>query len=506
MPISITRAARYQTLVGWGTILVALVAGCTDEQPAALAPPPESASDSAAPPIAGAVAPCTSSATRLCPGDNIQAKARAAGPGATLTLQRGVYRMQTVTALSNQTFQGDPGAVMSGARLLTAWQQSGSAWYSGGQTQEFGHGAGRCASGDACRYPEDVYRDNVLLTRVLSRSAVGPGRFYFDYGADRIYVGDNPAGHVLEAAATEYAFNGSPQGVGTGVTIRGLTIEKYANPAQSGAVGRTNMGANWVLRDNEIRFNHGAGVRGGAGVVVAHNRIHHNGQIGLLTYFARVDSNEIAHNNTAGFAVDWEAGGLKFSQTRNAVARGNWVHHNRGAGLWSDFENVNTTYDRNTVEDNEDAGIFHEVSWSARITNNTVRRNGWKDPSPSEGAGIMIMSSGGTGIDIAGNTVAGNKNGIMLIQSDRGGGSQGEFVTKNVTVHDNTVTMGAKQRTGAVRYGGNAGLWTKNNNHFERGTYQLQGADAAAFEWAAGSRTDGQWRSYSNDETGRFYR
>jgi parallel beta-helix repeat protein len=350
-------------------------------------------------------------------------------------------------------------------------------------------------------------QDAAGIAVVLSLSAVTSGTFYFDYAADRIYVGDNPAGHKLEAAATEYAFHGSPQGVGTGVTIRGLIIEKYANPAQAGAIGHANMGANWTIRECEVRYNHGLGIRGGSGVVVARSNIHHNGQLGLAVYFARVDSNEIAYNNTAGYRVDWEAGGTKFSNVTNLMVRGNWVHHNAGAGLWSDYEVSNVTYTQNTVEDNADAGIFHEISWSATITNNVIRRNGWLDPSSSEGAGIMIMSSGGTGIEIRGNVLEGNKNGIILIQQDRGSGTQGGFVTRNVSVHDNTVTMASGQRTGAVRYGGDAGLWATNNNHFEHNTYNLSAADAATFIWDNnGSRTDSQWRAYGNDDSGTFQR
>jgi len=225
---------------------------------------------------------CVSTATALCPGDDIQAKASAAGPGATLTLQPGIYRMQTVVPLSNQTFVGQAGAIMSGAKLLTGWTQSGATWYVTGQSQKFGDNAGVCAGSYPCQYQEDVYRDNVLLTRVLSLAAVGPGTFYFDYAAQRIYVGDDPAGHVLEGAAVEYAFQGSAQGGGSGVTMQGLIIEKYANPAQMGVVGHTSPGDNWVISGNEIRYNHGYGVIiGHPGVQVLNNKIHHNGQLGI---------------------------------------------------------------------------------------------------------------------------------------------------------------------------------------------------------------------------------
>ncbi len=446
---------------------------------------------------------CTSSGTMLCPGDNLQSKANTAGSGATLTLQPGVYRLQTVAPLSGQTFAGQPGSVLSGARLLTDWIQSGSTWYVTGQTQELTHSVGVCESGTACQYPEDVYQDDVPLKRVLSLASVVSGAFYFDYAADRIYVGSDPTGHRVEAAAVGWAFTGSA----SNVTIRGLVVEKYANPAQDGAIGKGGAGSGWTIRDNEIRYNHGGGVRGGNGMVVAHNKIHHNAQIGVIGGgFARVDSNEIAFNNTGRFRSDWEAGGTKMLWTTNMVVRGNWSHDNHGVGLWTDTDNTGTVFDGNTVERNDWMGIHHEVSYSGRIINNVIRDNGLANPNSAEGGGIMVTCSGGTGLEISGNTLSGNKNSIMLLQADRGSGNQGAYVTRNVSVHDNTVTLAGSQRIGAHRYGGDTGLWSSNNNHFERNTYFLSNAASAPFVWSQGLIGESQWRAAGNDDTGAFNR
>jgi parallel beta-helix repeat protein len=452
---------------------------------------------------------CLSSPTTICPGENWQTKVNAVGTGATLTIGAGVHRLQSVTPKTGQRFVGQPGAIMSGARLLTGWIQSGTAWYVKGQTQEFG-AHGQCESGWHCQYSEDVYRDDVLLRRVLSLGAVVPGTFYFDYAADRIYVGDNPAGHKLEAAAVQWAFNGTSQGAGSGVTIRGLIIEKYATRAQDGAVGRSNAGSNWVIRDNEIRYNHGGGIRGGSGIVIARNNIHHNGQIGIIGGgFARVDSNEIAYNNTAHYDMGWEAGGTKFLGTQNMVARGNFSHHNRGPGLWWDTGNDGALIEGNRVEDNAADGIFWEVSYSAVIRNNVLNRNGFVRRYSREGAGISIYASGapsGKTLELYGNTLVGNKEGIMAIQSDRGSGRLGTYVVKNLYVHDNTVTMTSGASTGIVRYNGTQPVWTTLNNRFEHNTYYLRAAEAKPFDWAGLARTDAEWRGYGNDNSGTFYR
>ena len=283
----------------------------------------------------------------LAPGDDWQARIDAAAPGAVFTVKAGVHRLQTVTPKSDQQFLAEPGAIMSGASLLDGWAQSGVTWYVDGQTQEFGHETGVCVmSGTACQYPEDVYRDDALLHRELSLAAVGPGDFYFDYAADRIYVGRRSRrGTRLEAAAAEYAFMGSPDGAGTGVVVRGLIVEKYANAAQYGAIGRSqHASAHWIIESCEIRYNHGAGIRTGD-IQVIGSHIHHNGQIGIVGGGGAetlISDNEIDHNNTVGFAPDWEAGGIKFGGgLRSPASRSGTteIHDNDGIGLWADGYN-----------------------------------------------------------------------------------------------------------------------------------------------------------------------
>jgi parallel beta-helix repeat protein len=451
---------------------------------------------------------CTPSATVICPGDNWQAKVTAAPTGTVFTIGAGVHRLQSVVAKQNQQFVAQPGAIMSGAKLLTAWTLSGATWWVGGQTQEFGHSTGVCKSGTACQYPEDVYRDDVLLHRELSLAAVGPGDFYFDYAADRIYVGDDPNGHKLEAAATEYAFGSSSDGAGTGVVLDGLVIEKYASAAQFGAVGRNNTAGGWIIRNCEIRFNHGGAIRTGA-VQVLGGRLHHNGEIGIVgggDVTTLVRGAEIDHNNTVGFDPGWESGGIKFAGGTIVGVRviGNNIHDNDGSGLWADGFNDQFVWDSNTVANNTYDGVKVEISYGGKIRWNTVTGNGFSNLNSDEGDGIMVYASGGSGLEIAFNTLSGNKHGVMLIGADRGTGPLGPLVTQNVNVHDNTVTLSGSQRHGAVLYSGTA-PWSANN-HFEQNTYNLQTAAATPFLWQGSQLTDAQWRATGNDDTGNFIR
>jgi hypothetical protein len=215
-----------------------------------------------------------------------------------------MYRQQTVAPKNGNTFIGEPGAIMSGARRLTSFTREGRYWVATGQTQQ-GQATGRCiknADGtryEGCRYPEDLFIDDVPLWRVTTLSEVRPGKWYFDYDADKIFFADNPAGHKVETSITRHAFVGGA----ANVTIRGLIIEKYAVPAQFGAIhGQDHntkaLSTNWVIANCEIQWNHGAGIRTGNKMRILKNLIHDNGQIGIVGGGddILVDGNELAYN------------------------------------------------------------------------------------------------------------------------------------------------------------------------------------------------------------------
>jgi len=265
------------------------------------------------------------------------------------------------------------------------------------------------------------------------------------------------------------------------------------------------------VKNCEVRYNHGAGITGGAFLQVRNCFIHHNGQIGIDVAGedgGTVEDCEIAYNNTAGYNAAWEAGGVKLNAAaKDWTLRRNRVHHNYGRGLWSDGGSSGTIYNANIVEDNRWEGILHEISYDATITNNTVRRNGFDNPSAYEGAGINLYASGGAGTEVSGNTVENNKQGITVTGADRGSGDEGPHLARNVNVHDNIVTLGPGAKHGAMLYAFDTGMFTTGNNHFEHNTYNLRSADAAPFRWSnSGGITDTQWRAYGNDATGTFNR
>jgi parallel beta-helix repeat protein len=431
--------------------------------------------------------------------NDLAALARSRAPGTTFCIEKGVHRQAApIVPKTDDAFVGEPGAVLSGARSIGAlFTRSGRDWVAANQNAENTALDGECASGTACRYPNDVFLDDVPLQRVLDASSVGPGRFYSDYGAHQITIGDDPAGHRVEVAVVTRAFQGWGSGADR-VRIAGLFVEKFANEAQMGAV---NARASWIVEHDDVRLNHGVGVQD-AGTIVD-NLIHDNGQLGIggdgLTGGV-IRGNEIDRNNYAHFDAGWEAGGGKWLKTSKLTVSGNDVRDNGGHGLWTDTDNIGTRYVGNTVVGNARAGIFHEASYDAVIADNVVTGNGRTVKGWVDGAGILVNSSGN--VRIENNRLAGNGGGIGLVQADRGDGPYGPHQVHDVSVVGNAIAMPLGYN-GLVQEGDDSSLYTSRGNHFEGNTYVL-GCKPTPFAWNGAYIDRAAWVAAGNDRTGRF--
>ena len=463
----------------------------------------------------------------IAPGQNIQSIVNSHPAGTTFLLKAGVHRNQTITPRTGDSFVGETSGgtrltILSGARVLTGWISDGTRWYVSGQTQ----GSTPATSGaDACRpshprcsFAEDLFVDNVMKYHEDVLSEVGAGEWFFDYAADRIYVGDNPSGHVVETSVTPQLFN---QSSADNVTIQDLIVEKYASPTASAAVnlGYSPYGAeNWIVTGSEVRWNHGAGIGQDSNTIARNNYVHHNCGFGFVGagIGVVVEGNEIAYNNimagstkTCGYESFWGAGGSKWVWTTNLIVRGNFSHHNDGPGLWTDINNIYTIYENNTIEDNVRGGIFHEISYDATIRNNTIRRNGTGKDFPwwTTGAGIEVVSS--RNVEVYGNTLVDNWQGITGLNDHRGTGNSGAWVMTNLNVHDNNVTSlineGGGGRTGLIDTAGTDAFLPAANNRFQRNSYTL-GTNASYFTWMGQNLNESEWRAYGMDTTGSFQR
>jgi hypothetical protein len=395
---------------------------------------------------------------RVVVGADIQQVVDAEPPGSTFLISAGTHRLQEVVPRDGDVFIGEDGAVLNGARDISHgvvdWTSEGDHWFVGDQAQE-GEVRGHVVDGgrDRDRHPEDLFVDDVRYAHVADRSALGPGRFHFDYDADRIYLAEDPRelGHIETSVATA-AFSG--EGV-TDVVLDNLVVERYASPAQRGAVGGVST-RGWTLRRMTVRDNHGGGVRTGPGMTIEGSAITGNGQIGIVGggvdpqdgYAAplTIRDNEIAGNLVLDYDPTWEGGGTKFVEADAGIlVEGNWVHDNLGHGLWFDLGVYSADVRANLVESNELIGIFYEISHGPHpelggaatvIHANEVRDNGHGADDIRRGSGIYISNS--EAVEVRDNHLAGNRGGILVRHA-----SGREVDTARVRVHDNDLSYEA---------------------------------------------------------------
>ena len=462
----------------------------TSVPPSTVAPPILPATTTTTPEVATTLPENPEDGTVVVdPADNFASLVESSPPGTRFILQPGVHRTQRVTPKDGMTFEGMDGATLNGSILLDGFEETTDGWdVAGVQLDMDRHG--ECVDDyEACSLRNDLYVDDEMLWRVDNRDELTAGTWWSD--GRRIVIADDPQGRKVEVSLTENAFRSDADDV----TIRNLTVEKFASLAQRGAIqawrpATGTRGSNWLIENVEVRLNHGAGISAGDGTIIRNVHAHHNGQQGITGTEAVgivVESSEIDNNNLRGVAWGWEAGGAKFTKTVGLVLRDLVVHHNLGPGLWCDIGCVDTTYENNVVYSNSAMGIFHEISFDAIIRGNEVYDNGFIKGEWIWGAGILIAAS--SNVEVYDNIVTNNADGIGGIQQRREG-DEGLYRLENLSVHDNTITMWYGQ-TGVVQDMGDPSVFADRNIRFANNTYV--GAGHEAFTWDDSALTWDAW-------------
>lgn len=433
------------------------------------------------------------------PGQDIQSLVAASPAGTVFSIAPGLYQLQSIRPKDGDSFIGEPGAILSGAKALTDFTHMGQYWVANIAVNSQATYRGVCDKlHPACMFPQDLFVNDAPLERVDHLSEVGIGKWYLNYGKGKVYLGENPGSRKVEISLIAHAFYGSAKNV----TIRGLTIEKCADVAGDGAIqGESMSGAlsqGWVIQDNVIKLNHGMGIRLGNQMQVLNNKVISNGQMGLggSGNGILVADNDIAYNNYAGYKYGWEAGGTKFTFTRGLVVRDNFVHNNNGPGLWTDIENHDTLYEHNRTTDNKEAGILHEISYHAVIRDNTIENDGFAFPgktAPWYGGGIVITAS--QNVEVFDNSVSGCMNGIVGLQPDRKGRNGEPYLLRNLDVHNNVITQNTGIALGILASPvlGDR-VFTSWNNRFSNNIFHLASENGKYFDWMSARRSLAQWR------------
>lgn len=440
-------------------------------------------------------------AVMIAVGADIQATIEQHPPGSVFIIGEGVHRVQRISPRDGDVFIGAPGAILNGSRLLTGFEAQGDYWLLRGQTDD------RWTTGEClpdfprCNHAYDLFLDDQPLLQVASVDDLEPNTWFFDYDSDTIYLAADPSNRVVELSSQSTAFDSDADDV----LIYGLIVEKYAGPGQRGAIRALN-GDNWRIERNIIRLNSGGGVTVGNGTQVVDNQVVRNGQIGVsgIGENILVESNEIAHNNFAGYDAGWEAGGTKFVTSRNVILRDNYVHHNRGPGLWADGSNVDVIFEHNLVVGNAGSGIFHEISYDAVIRHNVVMYNAATPRRMFEGAQIIVSSSSNT--EVHDNTVVVSANGgnaIVIVQQERSAGLLGEHFSTGNEIHNNTiVVLHQNGETGVAVDQDNEAFWQQADNRFRANTYYVLDDSFRNWGWRDSARNWQEWQRLGLDEGG----
>lgn len=276
------------------------------------------------------------------------------------------------------------------------------------------------------------------------------------------------------------------------VTIQYLTIQNFAGIQDEGVVNH-DSGNNWVIANDTIQNNTGAGMMSGSNQWIVNNCIKHNDQLGIDAYQVGngltgilIYHNEITDNAYNGDPGCGCTGGLKLWWTNDTNVLANTVTNNGSTGIWADTNNRGTQIDGNYIAANAAEGIFYELSYNAKITNNFLFANGLGKGPVNTGfptSAIYISESGSdtrvgdrykTSLDVSGNVLTSNWGGVILWEnSDRSCGQNPldttctivnptvatattcanatliqttpyindcRWKTQNVSVHDNTFT------------------------------------------------------------------
>jgi hypothetical protein len=369
------------------------------------------------------------------PWKTLAKAAEKAGPGDVLVIRGGVYRERVLqktsgTAQAPIRFEAAPGehVAVTGADQLSGWQKAedGRPIYSIAWPHQF------IGWNRSMAHPDDEYHrligrceqvvvNGYLLRQVLSADQLAPGAFFADVTNRVLFVWDPGSRDLnksfVEASGRQELFRVE----GDHVRLRGLRFRYAANMAQHGAV--VLAGRHDTMEDCVVEAMNASGATfTGEDAVVRRCVFRDNGQLGFGAGRAHrllFTDCLVENNNTKGFDRGWEAGGNKLVLCREAVLERSRFVRNRGNGIWFDIGNTNCTVRQCLIADNEDAGIFYEISFRLHAHDNVIVGNGFAATAGAWGAQAGISLSSSPGRVIERNLIAGNREGFNFREQTR---------------------------------------------------------------------------------------
>ena len=359
----------------------------------------------------------------------IGAAAKAVEPGDRVCIHAGVYRESVVIEKSGTKerpirFEAEPAArvVITGADVLSPWRKEADPGPEKLYSADWPHAF---LAGPTHAHPDDPYHlligrveqvfvQGYPLHQVLRRSELSRGSFWVDGEHQRLYAESSGSedlnGLHVEASVRPVLW----QCKGDDVQVRGVRFRYAANAAQEGAAQFYGRGD--AVEDCVFERTNGVGASFfGAEQTVRRCTFQDNGQMGFSVVGARdllMSGCLTRNNNTKNFARGWEAGGDKVVSSRRVTIEKSRFVDNRGSGLWFDIGNEACTVRNCLIADNEDAGIFYEISYGLHAEDNIITGNGFAETPGAWGAEAGIALSSSPECVIERNLVVGNKEGF----------------------------------------------------------------------------------------------
>ena len=393
--------------------------------------------------------------TRERPWKTISRAAEKAGPGDTVVIRDGIYREHVAvktsgTAQAPIRFEAAPGAhaVLTGADRLTSWKKAegGLPIYHVPWTHQFIDWSKHMTHPDDDYHRligrcEQVAIDGYLLRQVLEAGQLAPGTFFVDISNQVLLVWDPGSRDLnkvwVEASVRQEVFRVD----GDYVQLRGLHFRFAANMAQHGAV--VLAGRHDALEDCAVEGMNASGATfAGEHQVIRRCVFRDNGQVGFGANSAHdllFTESLVENNNTKGFDRGWEAGGDKLVLCRNAVLERSRFLRNRGNGIWFDIGNEHCVVRQCLIADNEDSGIFYEISIGLQAHDNVIIGNGFAATAGAWGAQAGISISSSPECLIERNLILGNREGFNFREQTRTTTRIGQKGEASIWNHDETI-------------------------------------------------------------------
>ncbi len=259
-------------------------------------------------------------------------------------------------------------------------------------------------------WPEQFFLDGVQLDEVTSRGAVGPGTFYHDRSGDRVVIGDDPAGRLVEGSDLSWGlyFNHAD-----GASANGLSVNRYATEERHMAAVRA-YADDLSLTDVEVRDNARMGLSIiGDRVDVFRSLAIDNGYMGMHGHRAAdvsIRNSQLVGNNREVFDPWHASAGMKITESQGIMFSGNTVSENHGPGFWTDLDVTDTVIKNNYFRDNFRSGVEIELSSGVIVVDNVSTGNGEQ--------GVWVLES--SQVDVWHNYLAGNERGVWVLDGPRG--------------------------------------------------------------------------------------